>query len=299
MRTLGQVVMVVVAFAACDGREAVAQAPQSPVVPVVPVAPVVQASSTPPPATARRTYAETAKHVVKIACGAGTGSGFVHRSGLVITAAHVIKGCKASGVTILINGSTPTPKEIGVQDIVDTDEVLDLALLRPATKLAPGLAVVDPQKMNVEIGDSVAFIGYPGGYDGAMPMLGVGYLAAVGPYQLHRSQKHLMRAFVNGAFNKGNSGGPVIDLQTQTVLGVVHAKVTPLPADVENALIALRGQNSGFTYSATTVDGKMVTVTEAQVVERVLEHYAPQIQLVVGVMVLPVDLVAFLKMHNL
>ena len=43
-------------------------------------------------------------------------------------------------------------------------------------------------------------------------------------------------SYVNGAFNLGNSGGPVIDPDTLTVVGVVHAKMAPLPDILNKAL---------------------------------------------------------------
>jgi hypothetical protein len=106
-----------------------------------------------------------------------------------------------------------------------------------------------------------------------------------------------MRGFVNGAFNHGNSGGPVIDLTTGEVIGVVHAKLAPLPAPVDAALTALKNQTSGFGYDGN-VNGKPVHMTEAQVVESVLEHFASQVQLVVGVMVLPTDVRTFLTANK-
>jgi S1-C subfamily serine protease len=186
---------------------------------------------------------------------------------------------------------------VSVAAIVATDVDNDLALLRPKEKLEAGLSIVD-DKATVMIGDTVEFIGYPGGYEGAMPMLGVGYIAAVGLSPPVRPGKPVVRGFVNGAFNQGNSGGPVIDLQTQTVVGVVHAKVAPMPAEVRGALNALKNQNSGFQYTVT-VGGKQFNVTEAQVVESVLEHFKNQVQLVVGVMILPEHIRKFLIAHKI
>lgn len=131
------------------------------------------------------------------------------------------------------------------------------------------------------------------------PMLSVGYLAGIGPFKVTANQPAAMRAFVNGAFNKGNSGGPVIDLQTKQVIGVVHAKLAPLPSAISSALDVLKGQRSGVMYTATTVDGKETVLAEAQVVAAILDHFQNQVQLVVGVMVLPMDLRAFLKANGI
>lgn len=279
------------------GQQTVAPAASTPVAAAQPV-------TTP---SVRQTYASAAKHVVKVTCkktlGFSSGSGFVHKSGLIVTAAHVIDGCKAADLILDVYGWTIVTnknsyKTVSVKDVVATDATLDLALLRPAMKLDPGLSIVDPKTLNMDIGDTVAFIGYPGGYDGIVPMLGVGYYAAIGPFFSASAKKNLPRAFINGAFNHGNSGGPVLDLQSGNVVGVVHAKVVPIPPDVDSAMQALKGQTSGFMYNAK-INGKDVQVTEAQVVESVVEHFAAQTQLVVGVMILPLDVIAFLKANKI
>lgn len=104
---------------------------------------------------------------------------------------------------------------MNVTAVVATDVDNDLALLRPKEKLEAGLSIVDDKAL-VAIGDTVAFIGYPGGYEGAMPMLGVGHIAAVGPHPSVKPGKQEVRGFVNGAFNRGNIVQPS-DLDSRPV----------------------------------------------------------------------------------
>lgn len=228
-----------------------------------------------------------AKHVVRVVCKAtgNLGTGFVHTSGKVITAAHVVDGCNASQVEINVKNQVIKVGKIA------SDAFLDVAMLSPSETVGAGLKVGTGQ--GVSIGDTVVTWGFPAGYFGLDAMVSVGYLAAIGP--VPTSTKPVLRAFVNGAFNAGNSGGPVIDVQSQTVVGVVHAKLAPMPVDVQAALGALQNQSSGFVYTATTPDGRQIQFSEAQVVSRVLQHLQSQTQLVIGLSVLLGDLRAFLE----
>ena len=56
---------------------------------------------------------------------------------------------------------------------------------------------------------------------------------------------------VNAAFNRGNSGGPVVLIETGEVIGVVSSKLAPISPTAKSALDALEQQKSGFTYEGT------------------------------------------------
>jgi S1-C subfamily serine protease len=217
-----------------------------------------------------------------------TGTAFVHKSGRVITAAHVVDGCPVADLGLFIKDS-----RLAVADVV-ADSWLDIALLTPKGSLGSGLPVGSGE--GLQLGDTVVSWGFPMGYFGLDPMVTVGYLAAVAP--VPAKPKPVLRTFVNGAFNLGNSGGPVIDVQSLTVVGIVNAKMTPIPSDVAAAMTAMQNQSSGFVYTARTSDGRTVTLSEAQVVARVLEHLQSQTQLVVGTAVILGDVREFLKKHG-
>jgi S1-C subfamily serine protease len=171
-----------------------------------------------------------------------------------------------------------------------TDPRLDLALLAPAQKVDGGLRVWAGD--DLVIGEPVVAWGYPAGYDGAAPLLTAGYLSGVGAETT--GPVSVPRGLVNGAFNLGNSGGPLIDVRTLTVVGVVASKLAPVPRDVETALSALAAQK-GLGFTARTADGKELQVSEAQVVARVLQYLRQQTQLAIGLVVLPTDLKSFLR----
>lgn len=260
-----------------------------------PASPLIQTSSSTgelsqTPRAVRDTL-PLAASIVRVLCKArgSLGTGWVHNSGRVITAAHVVDGCQPAEIEVHLGN-----RAVKVVDL-KADTFIDLAVLETSERIPGGLLIGTGE--NVAVGDVLVTWGFPFGYVGLDAMVSVGYLAAVGPVQTQT--KPVMRAFVNGAFNSGNSGGPVIELQGQTVVGVVHAKLAPLPADVQAALLALQKQSSGFVYTATTPDGKKFEFSEAQVVSRVLEHLRSQTQLVIGISVLLGDLREFLTKHGI
>lgn len=231
-----------------------------------------------------------AQHVLRVQCdpGAQLGSGFVHRSGLAITAAHVVARCRASDLRLVSSQGAA----ISVRTMkVDND--LDLALLTPQQPFAAGLTINPSETLMV--GATLAIWGFPAGYDGRVPLLTVGYLSGVGSVAEPKLRRRL---FVNAAFNSGNSGGPVIDAASKAVVGVVNAKLAPIPAEIEAALGALERQAAGRTYTVTRPDGSTFQLTEAQLVARILHYLRSQTQLVLGTAVTSTDVVDFLRKNG-
>ena len=219
--------------------------------------------------------------VVRVVCQQqdSMGTGFLHKSGKIITAAHVVENC---GVPILIlsNGVQVPAKTIA------SDADGDLAIIDPSVAInAPSLSI--SSKSEFAIGTQVSTWGFPGGYNGMAPLLGVGYLAGVEAIKLP-SGTIVRRVVVNAAFNRGNSGGPLIQIETGEVIGVVSSKLAPMSQQALQVLSALENQNSGFVYSGKKSDGSTVTFTEGQLVGMVLHELREQIQLVIG-MTIPVE----------
>lgn len=103
------------------------------------------------------------------------------------------------------------------------------------------------------------------------------------------------RWVVNAAFNRGNSGGPLLLIETGKVIGVVSSKLAPISPNAKSALDALNKQRSGITYEATRPDGPKLTVTKGQIIGMVLTELRNQVQLVIGKAVLVEDIRNFLK----
>jgi len=97
----------------------------------------------------------------------------------------------------------------------------------------------------------------------------------------------------------GNSGGPLIQIETGEVFGVVSSKLAPISPTAASILQALEKQQSGFQYTTTAPDGSKKSYSEGQVVGMVLNELRHQVQLVIGQAVLLEDLKAFLKANNI
>jgi len=221
-----------------------------------------------------------------------SGTGFLHKSGKVITVFHVVSGCATSDI-ILLNTQG---QAIKISNVV-VDPVVDLAVLTPAQDIKlPTLTLSDSDRY--VIGSQVSTWGYPEGYTGLAPLLSSGYLSGTDNIQ-GPSGKRVTRIVVNAAFNSGNSGGPLVDIGSKQVIGVVASKLAPLPAYIETALKALKEAKYGLMFSKTKEDGTKEEISEAQVTEEILQYLRSQTQLVIGHAVLAKDLKSFLKTNNI
>ena len=158
------------------------------------------------------------------------GSGFIiDPDGIIVTNNHVVEVGDAINV-VLTDGRT-FPAEI-----IGRDEATDLAVLRIETdEPLPSVTLADMETLR--IGDWVLAIGNPFGLGGSVSL---GIVSAMnrnigaGPYD----------AFIqtDAAINRGNSGGPLFDLNGQ-VVGVNTAILSPTGRSV----------GVGFAIPAATV----------------------------------------------
>jgi len=217
-----------------------------------------------------------------------SGTGFLHTSGNVLTAAHVIKGADPKDVMMLLgNGNKVHLKKI----VADYD--VDIALLVPRSKINATALPLSTAK-TFQIGSQVSTWGFPAGYRGPLPMLSVGYLSGK-DVTISPSGKRVERWVVNAAFNGGNSGGPLIDISSGAVIGIVASKLAPMPPDIEGALDALRNDTTISSFKVKAPDGTTRRISNSQVLEKVLQYLRSQTQLVVGRAVLLGDVESFLK----
>jgi serine protease Do len=159
------------------------------------------------------------------------GSGFViDPAGLVVTNNHVIEG--ADEITVIFTDGS----KLKVVEIVGRDTKSDLALLRvkPQSPL-PSVKFGDSDKMRV--GDWVMAIGNPFGLGGTVT---VGVISAT----RRDIQSGLYDEFLqtDAAINRGNSGGPLFDMDGQ-VIGVNTAIISPTGGSI----------GIGFAVPANTV----------------------------------------------
>lgn len=227
--------------------------------------------------------------VFRILCPSinSSGTGFLHKSGVIITAGHVVSNCNASDLIIL----NFRWEEIEVKDVV-IDDKYDLALLRTKSKIK-GKSLPICSSESLLIGSQISTWGYPTGYTGGVPLLTSGYLSGIQSFQVDSGQ-NVRKWVVNAAFNSGNSGGPLLEIENGEVIGVVSSKLAPIPKFVESALNALKNSKGGFMYTKTNPDGTEEPISQAQIVELVLQYLRSQTQLVIGYAATLDDLKKFL-----
>lgn len=224
--------------------------------------------------------------VFRIICRAknSMGTGFLHKSGNIITAAHVVKSCPEPEV-MLSTGAIASSR------VVASDDDLDIAVIVPTFPIDASALTIS-SKSDFKVGHQVSTWGFPGGYNGLLPMLSVGYLSGMQAVKIDK--KIVTQWVINAAFNRRNSGGPLILIETGEVIGIVSSKIAPISDEAVIAINALQNTTSGFIYTETRPDGTITKITEGQVVAMVLEELRKQVQLVIGNAVKLEDMRAFL-----
>jgi trypsin-like peptidase len=214
------------------------------------------------------------------------GTGFLLSTGLVVTNNHVVEGCSAHEM----RANPFSGQEFGFEKMV-TDKDVDLALLRPAKHLPGGLELASDQ--DPLLGTPVSTWGFPLTYNGPAPLLSMGYVA--GYVKDGETGKEVKHVVVNGAFNPGNSGGPLFRSRDNKVIGVVVAKFHLYPPLVKQAIDALGKASSGLMFSGKDDHGNPVSLSEAQITSMVLEQFYKTTQVMIGEAISVSELRAFLN----
>jgi len=136
--------------------------------------------------------------------------------------------------------------------------------------------------------------GYPLLYNGISPLLSVGYVSGFRQDNAHGpSVKHII---VNGAFNHGNSGGPLLVARNNEVIGVVVLTYLFYPPIVKQIIDSLARQGAGFMVGTiTNPDGTTSKVSEAQVTSKVLDEFYQKTQVMIGEAIAGSELKAMLN----
>jgi hypothetical protein len=214
------------------------------------------------------------------------GTGFVLREGLIVTNNHVVEGCTAEEMKANPFGA----EEFGFLKMA-TDAGVDLAVLRPSKHFSGGLEL--GPDTDSQIGTSVSTWGFPLIYNGPAPLLSVGYIA--GYVKDGDNGKEVKHIVVNGAFNPGNSGGPLFRANDDKVIGVVVAKFHLYPPIVTQAIQALSKNSFGLMFSGNDGQGKPVQYSEGQVVAMVLDQFYRTTQVMIGEAISVSELRSFLN----
>jgi S1-C subfamily serine protease len=165
------------------------------------------------------------------------GTAFGHKSGNVLSANHVIEPCLNANGHLRFAASDGSVSSAAV---LIRDAVLDLALLKPDDGFVKNpLAISSDDKFGM--GAQVTSWGFPSGYSGEAALLTVGYLAGV---VSDPSNPSIRRWVVNAAINKGNSGGPLLETDTPSIIGVVIQKLSPVSPGAASQLKTLSESGS-------------------------------------------------------
>jgi hypothetical protein len=108
--------------------------------------------------------------------------------------------------------------------------------------------------------------------------------------------KHIV---VNGAFNPGNSGGPLLVSGNDKVIGVVVSKHTPITPFLYSAIQALANNSSGVVFTATDEKGNNKQFVESQIVAELLKYFRELTQVMIGEAIDRQELIEFLKENNI
>lgn len=167
------------------------------------------------------------------------GTGFVAASNnLVVTNAHVLPDVADIGASRRLAVQVRSQEgnwSLRDASLVQIDRARDLALLRVEGEALPPLALA--RDGEVQEGASIAFLGFPiGGALGFSLVTHRGIVSSIAPIALPQAGAQVLseksiRKIREGSFNilqldatayPGNSGGPVFDIATGKVVGVIN-----------------------------------------------------------------------------
>jgi S1-C subfamily serine protease len=228
------------------------------------------------------------------------GTAFVVSGGIVVTAAHVVCGCDAAD----LEARTTLSQRVEFSRLVRDDD-RDLAALRPKESLQGGVELATDA--NAAMGERVNTWGFPLIYNGPAPLLSVGYVS--GYYQAQadnfcspsQGSKNLKfkHVVVNGAFNPGNSGGPLFVFGQNKVIGVVIWKRIAFSDQVRTAIDGFHHPklSTGGTFLEKLPDGTSRAISDQEAIARVLEEFYNKVQVNIGEAVSVSELRTFLRNH--
>jgi S1-C subfamily serine protease len=197
--------------------------------------------------------AKSSSHLTRLAAtdGGRQGSGtafVVHRDGLLVTCAHVVRGATKVNVTL---GGKSWPG-----DVVGLDDRHDLALVRIGAGGLPALPLADSDQ--VRLAEEVRAVGFP-----LSDVLGTSVKITRGSIAGHVAQKDDKLLQIDASINPGNSGGPLVNDRGQVVgvnsAGLVGEKVNnvgfAVPINYARQLLSSKGITPSGQPTNRSLDG--------------------------------------------
>lgn len=198
--------------------------------------PVVSSGTEPRLQDAVRTAGPSVVEVkTDVGLGVGLGSGvIVEPQGLIITNFHVIRG--ATRVEVQNAAGTSMTAEV-----IRTNESQDLAVLRPAGDIGPGIQLVDDAVGPPEIGAPVFAIGSPFGFQNTV---------TAGIVSAFRDDNGRPVIQFDAPVNPGNSGGGLFNLE---------GRLVGIPTSIQSPILGNVGL--GFAVPASRVREMLARVS--------------------------------------
>lgn len=175
------------------------------------------------------------------------GSGFLVEGGLV-TNSHVLSGVTSNQIAIRFAGSDPKDpdsyilitnfrKRIVRESLKSEEDYVYLKFDNPRLKNRHVFQFTDSSKLSV--GEQVVFLGFP--FRNPHMTSHIGYVSAV------YDANNIKTIQIDGSVNGGNSGGPLLDLKTGKVAGIItKANVGFLVEEFDNLIEALQQNQKLF-----------------------------------------------------
>lgn len=149
------------------------------------------------------------------------GSGFHHfDDNHIVTNFYVVKPIRDQGAKIQVRTEDDQRLNANLVNHSDLEENggYDWAILELQSQFAQDRVELSSGDHDITRGDQVAFAGFPHGVGyGDLPDLLVQSANIAGFYGAHGF-------YLDGSVNKGNSGGPIVDLESETVIGYTTFK---------------------------------------------------------------------------
>lgn len=174
----------------------------------------------------------------------GVGSGFiVDKRGYILTNAHVVQS--AARITVKIDSG-----EEFAATVLGSDDETDIAVLKiEARRDLPFLKFGDSEK--TEVGDWVLAIGSPFGLAKSVTAGIISQKQRETPYSTS-FQRFIQ---TDAAVNRGNSGGPLVDLDGD-VIGV-NSQIATSTGDFNGVSFALPSREAEYVYNQILKNGKV------------------------------------------
>jgi S1-C subfamily serine protease len=243
------------------------------------------------------------RSVLYLKCGKTNmkGTAFLLSTGVIVSAAHIACGCGDRDIM----GTTTSGQSVTFSTVV-RDEDRDLMAMVPTPPLTGGLELASASL--IPISHQVNTWGFPLIYNGPAPLMSVGYVS--GYYQAPEKKAcdatksdptiAFTHIVVNGAFNPGNSGGPLFEFGQDKVIGVVIWKRIAFTDQVRTAITGFHNPrlSTGGTFNETLPDGTTRGISDQEVLSRVLEEFYEKVQVDIGEAVSVSEIRLFLRANK-